>query len=219
MGAFEGVSKFFGQDLAVIAKKLNYSQANILVLEGKEYELKERYPQIYENIYSCGHHADHRTPMEYAKDLVASWIYEDFIIEELKDNGKFEVELDGADKNREILPNVKTSTNSDYLISNGKIKLKLELMTDYKGYWDKTSKLDLRDFKYKKMRDSKSLLLAVSVASASFYIYDFRNTISATYISAHIPYGLKPAYQLNIPVSKMIKYSKNNLISELAGYF
>ena len=41
MGAFSGVKLCFNKPLPVIARTFGYSEANILILEGKEAELKE----------------------------------------------------------------------------------------------------------------------------------------------------------------------------------
>lgn len=65
------------------AKDLNYSESNTLILAGDEQTLKTKYPVVYANLLSYGHNKDGRTYMEYAQDLVASWIFEDDLMAQL----------------------------------------------------------------------------------------------------------------------------------------
>ena len=111
MGAYEGLSNYFNQPLSDFAKNLGYNESNILILEGKLDQLQNRYINIYTNLLSCHHHSDRRTPLEYGKDLVASWLFEDYFINEMQ-NDEFEIQLAGADRTRQILPNQRTSTFS-----------------------------------------------------------------------------------------------------------
>lgn len=202
MGAFTGATHFFNISLEKAARNLGYAEDNILILTGDIETLQRDYPNTYENILSCAHHADNRTPMAYAQDLVASWLIEDSILSALNQNG-LTAKLDGADNNRQILSSSKTSTSSDFLVSyNGKTR-KLELMNDYTGFWSRSGKLHLRDNKYQNMIKEQSLFLAVSMTTKEFALFDFEDSINATYISAHRPYGYKPAYELSIPSSIM----------------
>ena len=84
MSAFEGLSNFFGASLEDMAKRLNYNPANILILQNKEKELRLKFPETYTNLVSCKHNRDRRTVMQYAQDIIASWIIEDYILNEFK---------------------------------------------------------------------------------------------------------------------------------------
>lgn len=87
MGAFEGLKTFFEKSLEEIASQLNYSEEKILILKGKQDELRIKFPKIYENLVSCRHNRDCRTEIQYAQDLVASWLFEDYIMQCFRDMG------------------------------------------------------------------------------------------------------------------------------------
>lgn len=210
MGAFKGVTIFFSVPLTDIAKKLKYTEDNILVLQGNTAQLQVQFPEIYKNMQSCKHHADRRSPIEYAQDLVASWIFEDYFVEHFTSD-KYTISLSGADKKRKILASSKTSAASDYLISSDKETVKMELMNDYTGFWIKTHKLHLRDDKYNKLKDTQSLLLAVATTTKQFVLFDFRKAIPSRYIASHFPYGGKPAYELTINPNDMLALNKENM--------
>ena len=94
MGAYSDLPNFLGENLTQIAEELKYSDANIAVLEGKIELLKSNFPQVLKNIQSCIHNRDRRTPLEYAQDLVASWIFEDYIVKKTtKTDGDLEMTL------------------------------------------------------------------------------------------------------------------------------
>ena len=99
-------------NLVPIAKSLNYPESSITVLQGNLVGLKAKFPQIHSNLLSCRHNKDKRTPLEYGKDLVASWFFEDYLMEELTNAG-LSIAASGADKDREILPNLIVLSSSD----------------------------------------------------------------------------------------------------------
>lgn len=97
-------------------------------------QLQNRHLDIYNNLLSCRHHSDRRTPLEYVQDLVASWLFEDYFINEMQNN-EFEIHHAGADRTRLILPNQRTSTSSDYIITtNSGTQILMELVNDYTGF-------------------------------------------------------------------------------------
>lgn len=198
MGAFSGASLFFNQPLPHIARSYGYGEDNILVLEGDLSGLKERFPETYQNILSCGHNADRRTPLDYARDLVASWLIEDSFLILFRQCG-LSAALSGTDRGRKILSKARVSSSSDFSLSWQRQTRKLELMNDYTGFWSRKHVLHLRDNKYQKLCEEKSLFLAVSIATREFALYDFRSAPKARYISSHPAYGGKPAYELPIP--------------------
>lgn len=214
MGAFEGLKTFFEKSLEEIASQLNYSEENILILKGKQDELRIKFPKIYENLVSCRHNRDCRTEIQYAQDLVASWLFEDYIMQCFRDMGE-NITLHGKDCNRAILPGAAVSSTSDYLYEYDGKEIKIELMTDYKGYWKKQGKLDLRDDKFKKLSNEKSLLLAVSVASKTYYLIDFRKRVPAVFIASHFPYGGKPAQSINLTSFGSKIFTIQNLIDDI----
>lgn len=198
MGAFVGMTALLG-NLVPIAERLGYLESSICVLKGDIDVLEKEFPKTYSNLMGCNHNRDNRAPIQYGKDLVASWIYEDFLMEQLQLVG-ITIEGAGADKNREILAHAKVSAASDCLvIYNGKSR-KLEIMNDYKGYWAKNRCLDLRDAKYNKLSNENSIFLGVAPLHKKYVLLDFSENVEATFIPHHPPYGFKPVYQ--VPISQ-----------------
>lgn len=214
MGAFTGSQSFFKHSLVEVAHRLGYAQDNLLVLQGNIQTLENLFPETYGNIMSCRHHRDNRTPLEYAQDLVASWLVEDSFLEVLNSNG-LRAELDGADRNRRILANVRTSASSDFIVSYNGDSRRLELMNDYTGYWARTGLLDLRDSKYQRLTTEQSLFLAVSTTTREFALFDFSEAIPARFIQSHIPYGGKPAYQIRITKDMMDEATSYNITESI----
>jgi hypothetical protein len=214
MSSFEGLNKFFGGNLITIAVQLSYSHVNILILKGKEEEVKIDYPEIYQNILSCRYHADKRNVFDYAKDIVASWVFEDYFISKIR-GFNLKLDLDGADRNRVILPNNKTSSNSDYLITYKNIQRKMELMSDYKGYWTKYKMLDLRDSKYNKLVATKSIFLGICIPDNYFLFIDFEIPPKAKFIPSHYPYGGKPAYQIKVLNENKTEFSYESIVDRI----
>ncbi len=210
MGAYNGVSQFFGRPLDQVAAEFGYDEDNILILRGDQQTLEIEYPITYRNMISCVHHADRRTPLQYAQDLVASWLIEDYFMRSLTSH-YYTISLDGADRNRKILSSARTSASSDFLICMGDKQIKLELMNDYTGFWRKQQVLHLRDAKYVQLEKAQSLFIAIAVPTGEFAIYDFSKNIPARYLPSHFLYGGKPAYELQIPRTSLIPIVDNNM--------
>lgn len=211
MGAFNQLSAYYPEGLVNKANELNYSNANLLILVGDEQGLKCFYPEIYDNLLSCRHNKDGRSFMEYAQDLVASWIFEDDIMSQLKAGGLI-IECAGTDKKREILAHKNVSAGSDYLVCWEGKRILLELMSDYTGYWTRYGQMDLRDDKYTKLKMSSSLFLGVSTKDQKFIFLDFSADTKATYIPSHRPYGYKPAYQIKFDKSNLLPFNFGRLV-------
>lgn len=214
MGAFKELSKNFFKDIVQTAENLNYSKSNILILKGDEDALKSDYPNVYDNLLSCNHNRDKRTYIEYGQDLVASWLFEDVLVESLRNHG-IQISLSGADNNREILATSKVSSNSDTTISYNGHSIQMELMSDYTGYWSRTHKIDLRDEKYTKLKNSNSLFLGISTVDTKFVLLDFRKEIRYQYHRYHRPYGGKPCYSIEIVESDLLQFKVEILIEKL----
>ena len=80
MGAFSGATDFFGMPLSQLARRYRYAEDNICILEGDLQKLREQFSETYENLCSCTHQADQRSPLKYGQDLVASWLVEDVFL-------------------------------------------------------------------------------------------------------------------------------------------
>ncbi len=106
---------------------------------------------------------DSRTPQEYAKDLVISWLVEDIIKDYLN------LQSNGADKDRVFLHAKQIKYDSDFILNDRLI----ELYVNFTNYWTKTRKIDLRMDKYLHLVEKKSLLLGIAFEDLKFYIIDF----------------------------------------------
>ena len=220
MGAYAGLSSFFNGSngsLRDYAIRYGYDDSNIIILEGNEASLRENHLQIYNNLLSCRHHSDNRTPIQYGQDLVASWVFEDYFLNELKDTG-LNISLSGADRNRAILPNRRTSTSSDYIITMASgCQIQMELVNDYTGFWARTGKLHLRDNKYPRLRDNGCLLLAIALTpqTQKYALFDFREEIHATFLPRHEPWSRpgkdKAAYELEVLPEMLQDFSITNI--------
>lgn len=216
MSAYSEYSKLFKDGISTAAKEMGYSQSNICILEGTIEELQSNFPEVYSNLISCNYNKDSRTPLEYGRDLVASWIFEDVLIAKLRDAG-LNISLAGADQKREILRTAKVSANSDCEIEiNGKYRA-MEIMCDYKGWWSKKGVCDLRDFKYNELVNTKSLFLGVSTFDIKCFVMDFSTPQNAVYRPMHLPYGGKPAYSIKVP--PMMKFDINLICAEIKRLF
>jgi len=217
MGAFSELSNNFFKNIIEKAKELNYSESNILILQGNLNELKDKFPDVYSNLISCTHNRDKRTPLEYGQDLVASWLFEDCLVDSLKKQG-FEISLSGADSGREILATSKVSSNSDTTVTYMGKSLQMEIMSDYTGYWARTNKIDLRDEKYTKLKRTSSLFLGVSTKDTTYVMIDFSQNVNHQYIDSHRPYGGKPCYSISITASQLKKFTIGNIINDIISY-
>lgn len=201
-------------DLVSIATKLCYPDSSICVLNGDETNLKNKYPEIFKKLESCRYNSDKRSPIKYGQDLVASWVYEDFLISTLTDMG-LQIKKTGTDRNREILANTDISASSDCTVTYNEISRKLELMSDYKCCWNKYKKIDFRDKKYIKMCDEKAIFLGVAPLKHQYVILDFSIKPKAKLIPHHYPYGNKPVYQIKIMKSNLQNIDFKKIAEEI----
>jgi hypothetical protein len=177
---------------------MGYSEPNLLILAGDEQSLQSKYPNVWDALVSCKHHRDHRSPIAYGRDLVASWVFEDCVIGSLCEGG-IDAKHGGSDCDRHILYKDGVTTNSDVKIIVGDSTIPIEIMCDYTGWWTANGRIDLRDNKYIKLKESKSLFLGFSTIDNILIVMDFSKDITYEYFECYTPYGGKPAYSIEIP--------------------
>lgn len=187
------IEKFFGKNIVDIAKECNFPEYSILVLNDDERGLHQCYPKVYNNILSCSYAADMRTPMEYAKDLVLAWVFEAYVMENLKKCG-LDVKRNGGDKDLMILNQKGVNTDSDFLV-NGK---RVELISNYTNYWQRNGCFEMRDSKIYHLEDTNSLVIGVSTNYDKYLLIDFSKYIPSEYIESYEPFGGKPAHRITI---------------------
>ncbi len=212
------LEKFFDDTMVNIAKKMGYSEDNILILEDNVDKLKIDYQDVYENLKSCKHNRDSRTEIEYAQDLICSWIFEDYLIFNLKLNG-LDAELSGSDSERKILKSSAVSSKSDLVVKGYKKKIYIELVNDYRGYWLKYNKVDLRDDKYLYIKNlssdnDKTFLLGIDFCNKKFFLFDINNNQDVKYEPFHYAYK-KPAYSINLKNTIYYDFSFEKICNEI----
>lgn len=106
---------------------------------------------------------DSRTPTEYARDLVISWLIEDILQVYLG------LSKNGADSQRDFLKKGQIKYDSDFIHNDRH----LELYVNFTNYWTKTKKIDLRMDKYQHLVDNNALLLGIAFESCQFFLIDF----------------------------------------------
>lgn len=202
MSIYEKIDRLFierGTSVYKEAEKLNFGPVNLAILAGDMEYVKINAPEIYRNVLSCAHQADARSATVYVRDIVASWVYEEYILAVLFHCG-FDVELAGADKDRTILASSKVSNGADYIwhLPDGSTRT-IELVCDYSGFWSAKCVMHLRDNKYIHLTESESILLGIDCKNHMFYLIDFaKGKIHAQYLPHHHAYGDKPAYAIEL---------------------
>lgn len=216
---YEKLENFFDETIINVAKKMGYREENIIILEDDEAKLRKEYPDIYDNLISCSHNRDSRNIIEYAQDLICSWIFEDYLIYNLN-LFDINVELSGEDRERKILRSSSVSSKADYFLEyNGK-KMYIELANDYRGYWKRKGICDLRDDKYKKLANKKSTfhytyLLGIDFVDNEYFFIDIANeNLNVKYSEFHYAFR-KPAYSISLKGIKYNKFSFENIAKEL----
>jgi hypothetical protein len=178
--------------------------------------LSEQQLQYLDN--RCGkqysHFRDSRSGAEYAADLIISWVQEDALLGVMTRAG-LKVELDGTDKYRELLKPGEISATSDFVLTTRAVSRKLELAFDATGYWRKTGKFDLRDSKFDRLVNEKSILLGVAILTREAFVIDTKNMDGISIISIpHHPVYKKPAKTL-LGVDKLLLPIENSVATLL----
>lgn len=201
MSIYEKIDRLFierGTSVYKEAEKLNFGPVNLAILAGNMEYVKVNAPATYQNVMSCSHQADARSPFVYVRDIVASWVYEEYVRDVLTARCGFDVELAGADKDRTILPTSKVSNSADFIWhrADGPDR-SIELVCDYGGFWSQKCVMHLRDNKYIHLKESGSILMGIDSKNRMVYLIDFANNkIHAQYLLSHHAYGDKPAYAI-----------------------
>lgn len=143
---------------------------------------------------------DRRTPVEYARDLVISWLVEDMIKDYLQ------LTNNGSDAERNFLKSNQIKYDSDFVLGD---RL-LELYVNFTNYWTKTRKIDLRMDKHAHLLKNKSLLLGIAFESCQFFLIDFSKE-SIPFYENYNYFWKKKCYTCD-------NYDKFYDISELKNY-
>lgn len=202
-GRFDGrnnrkVRKFLesetGTELEEFVEESGWNEDTELVLSLLEDSLDQGQVEYLEDrLGGLDHLKDHRDVANYALELVRGWLLEDTLVYLLREHG-LNVSLTGEDSEREFL----TSTTAEHdleIDENGDV-YRVELATDFGGFWQKNGLLDLRDNKYKKWKSRESsYLLGLDFSNQKFVLVT-PEEVDAQRTPQH-PYWNKPAYRIN----------------------
>lgn len=183
-----------GTDLESFVDESGWNEETELILSLLEDSLdQDQTDYLEDRLGDLDHLKDHRDVANYALELLRGWLVEDTLVYLLRGNGLI-VYLTGKDSEREFL----TSTTSEHdleIDENGNI-YRVELATDFSGFWQKNGLLDLRDNKYKKLKSREnSYLLGLDFSNQKFVLVT-PEEVDAQRTPQH-PYWNKPAYRIN----------------------
>tara|TARA_B000000565_G_scaffold124849_1_gene94232 strand:- start:2181 stop:2894 length:714 start_codon:yes stop_codon:yes gene_type:complete len=162
---------------------------------------------------NLSHFKDKRSNIEYAIDLVLGWLSEDIIISYLREKN-IKCDLNGRDKYREFLSPKYISAQPDIQIKTNERYRTLEIMNDWNDYWIRSDKLDLRDNKFLKLSNEKSLLLGIAPMSSKGIFLDFSEKLD--FVERYNPAYGKKSYTLNGIKNKLLNLV--TCISNLKNY-
>ena len=165
-----------------------------------------------DSLQSLRHKRDSRSSKEYGLELVKNWFIEDVVAEKLSEQD-FEASLTGEDSDREFLES--TTTEHDLEVLKSGEKFRIEIITDFNGFWQESGLADLRDNKYEKWSQREnSVLLGLDLENQEFFLLTPENA-EAERTRDH-PVWNKPAYRIDITDVKFREL--DNLKEELTNF-
>ena len=203
----------FRTDIVEIAKKYNYSEDNILILQNNISKLKDKYPETYKIIEQCEHRRDYRDAISFFQDLICSWIFEDIVVANLQKEG-LDIVLDGC-ATRKILPDKDVSAESDFVLNYNGLLIHIELVQDYTGFWKRKMLCDLRDNKIYKIKEQNSILLGIDMVNKEFFICSSTNIDKQGKFIEYHPVFKKPAFRLELNLFSFEKLTWENVANKI----
>ena len=162
---------------------------------------------------NLSHFKDKRSNIEYAIDLVLGWLSEDTIISHLREKN-ITCDLNGRDRYREFLSPKYISAQPDIKVKINEQYRALEIMNDWNDYWIRSDMLDLRDNKFLKLSNEKSLFLGIAPMSSKGIFLDFSEKLD--FVERYNPAYGKKSYTLNGIKNKLLNLV--TCISNLKNY-
>lgn len=152
--------------------------------------VRTRFVRFADERCDLPHFKDHRSPIEYAADLVYGWMIEDAVVARLI-AAEGVVVLHGEDRHREFLPARRISSQPDLQI--GLRPRLLEVFADWTNHWVRRRTFDLRDAKYERLRGESALMFCISPGPGLGCVLDFADD-TAGFEPAFIPAYRKNGY-------------------------
>lgn len=209
------VSQFIGADIYEYARlKYEPEYSNILI--------DKLSPELKDILDSCKHHKDHRSSLEYGKDLLLGWIVEDYVFDLLRlNNPGISILKSGEDSHRKFLRGSSIKSTSDFIVATDNKKFFIELISDFKNFWKTNRACHLRDKKlsYLKRASLKidTYILALDIVEKTFQFIKVNKSMKSKYIPSHFPFGGKPAHEIYIDPDRFhdIKYLSIEMLVNL----
>ena len=217
MGAYTGLSKYFGNGIINKANELGYGEFLMSILKGDKEILEQKYNSLWNTLKICTYYTENKDPIEFGRDMVATWMLEDCVLGALKKSG---VDISYG---KDYLTRKRFTTNADKLdntiIINTPTKtISLFIRCDYTGAWTREGTLVLRESQYKRIKDKKMILMGLSTIDNKLILLNHTSLSNVTHIESYEPYYGKPVYSLNIPESSITTFSIPNMINEIKSY-
>ena len=196
----------YGRTLLDVASELGYSDENLEILacdkndKSAKLALYKKHKALFDAFLNtdCADLRDGRNPLDYFKDLIASWVGEDLLVKALNEYG-FHAEVANADKDRKI----KASRQNITCAADIKIEYEgntrfLELM-DALSPVEKFGQFDLRLSKARKQFEYGNIFLLQCLTDGKFILIDFlRDSVTVKYNAPHPRWGGKTSSLVNL---------------------
>lgn len=140
-------------------------------------ELSNEQSEYLESVCSLPNR-DSRTPQEYARELVISWLLED-ATEMLFTQQGVKIVKSGSDKNREFLADGKITSEADNKIQFNNQTRNMEVIYDHTGFWKREGKIDLRHNKHNHLKQMEALLFCLSTQDMQAVVIDYSAVVDA----------------------------------------
>lgn len=206
----EKLERFFKMSIVDIIKQYKLPTYILYIIDGNEKELKTKYPNIHKNILSCAHATDQRTPLQYARDVALAWIFETYVMQNLRMAG-LELERNGGDKNYNFLQGTDISSDSDFKVRGRR----LELICNYTDYWTRYNYIDLRESKAKHLYQYNSLVLGITLDQPYCLLINFAKYLPNEYIPEYPPFGGKSAHKILITDDMKVGVNFNEIADKI----
>lgn len=166
-----------------LAKKFNYPEPVLLVLENKETEFAEKYPAEYADMMKAVRtDSNRRTFLQYSRQLVYNWTVEDMICDFIN-KGALQSSNIARDMGwvaktpaeRKFLKNADIDASADICMINKKFpdqKVWFEVKCDYTGFFTQQKGIDHRFSQLDKLKESKASTIAIDFKDKCFIIED-----------------------------------------------
>lgn len=217
MGAYEGLSRYFPEGIVNKAHKLGYGEVFISLLNGDEETVVQKYNSIWNTLKQSHYQREGRTPMEFGRDLTASWLFEDCVLGVLKVNG-VNVSYGQDYINRKVFTSRVDKLDTNVTIYVGGKSHSLQIRCDHKLAWSKTNIMYLTESKFKKMKKRNALMLGFSTVDGKMIVMDNSCTKNATYIESYEPYGGRPVWAINISDYAISDFTFLNAAESIKNY-